>query len=114
MVEKQAFIRRKAAQNRKDADGAQILWSRHAIAELANEGWSRSAVERGMESAEVIEDYPPAHRPLPDCLVLGFLDNGVPFHAVLAIDEEFDRLLVVTVYEPSAEEWQDDWKTRKS
>lgn len=36
-----------------------------------------------------------------------------PCHAVVAIDEENDRLLIVTVYRPSLEEWEDDWSRRK-
>ena len=53
---KQAFIQRIARENRHDAEGRRILWSRHAIAELANEGWNRSIVEVGLEKGEVIED----------------------------------------------------------
>jgi len=34
-------------------------------------------------------------------------------HAVVVIDEINDRLFVVTVHEPSPEEWEDDWRTRK-
>jgi hypothetical protein len=112
-IEKQNFIRRKAHQNQADPEGASILWSRHGITELVNEGWDRALVEDGLQASEVIEDYPILHRPLPDCLVLGWLATGDPFHAVAAIDEVNDRLLVVTVYEPSSEEWKDDWRTRK-
>lgn len=106
---KQDFTRRIARENRHDAEGSQILWSRHAIAELANEGWSRLAVEAG----EVVEDYPTMHRALPDCLVLGWMGPEQPFHAVVALDERHDRLLVVTVYAPSSEEWESDWRTRR-
>lgn len=110
---KQDFIRCKAHQNQADPEGARILWSRHGITELVNEGWDRALVEDGLQTSEVIEDYPTLHRPLPNCLVLGWLANGDPFHAVVAIDEENDRLIVVTVYEPSSEEWEDDSRTRK-
>ena len=61
----------------------------------------------------MIEDYPAQHRPLPDCLVLGYLATSEPMHAVIALDEANDRLFIVTVYKPSHEEWQDDWRTRK-
>jgi hypothetical protein len=70
-------------------------------------------VEEALQDGEVIEDYPAAHRLLPDCLVLGWLATGEPLHAVIAIDEVNDRLFVVTVYEPSLEEWKDGWRTRK-
>ena len=53
------------------------------------------------------------HRPLPDCLVLGWLTSAEPLHAVVAIVLERDRIFMVTVYRPSEEEWEDDWRTRK-
>lgn len=111
--EKQSFIRCKARENRHDAEGGKILWSRHGVAKLAAEGWHRTAVERGLEGAEVIEDYPATHRALPDCLVLAWLATGDPFHAVVAVDMANDRLFVVTVYRPGSEEWQDEWRIRK-
>ncbi|NOZ05210.1 MAG: DUF4258 domain-containing protein [Chloroflexi bacterium] len=110
---KQDFIRRRARENQTDPEGAKILWSRHGIVELVNEGWSRAPLEEGLQNCVVIEDYPTLHRRLPDCLVLGWLKTGEPFHAVIAIDGVNERLFVVTVYEPSLEEWEDDWQTRK-
>jgi hypothetical protein len=110
---KQTFIQRAAKENRSDPGGNQILWSRHAVAELAVEGWKRHQVEGALLNGEAIEDYPTLHRPLPDCLVLAWMTSTTPIHVVVAIDEELDRILIVTVYRPSEEEWEDDWKTRK-
>jgi hypothetical protein len=50
---------------------------------------------------------------LPDCLVLEFVNNE-PVHAVIAIDIDFDRIFIVTVYRPAAERWESDWKKRKN
>ena len=111
--EKQAFIQRVAQQNRSTLDRDKILWSRHGVTELIVEGWQRSQVEDALIKCTVIEDYPALHRPLPDCLVLGYLASHEPVHVVVGIDEDSDRLFVITVYKPSFEEWQDDWKTRK-
>lgn len=110
---KQTFIRDKARQNPSDREGKFIFWSRHAITELINESWERGPVERALEQAVVIEDYLSQHRALPDCLVLGWFANGKPIHAVIAIDQSKDRVFVVTVYCPSAQEWENDWTTRK-
>jgi hypothetical protein len=74
---------------------------------------TRRQVERALRECELIEDYPALHRPLPDCLVLGWLTPNEPVHAVVAIDLERDRIFMVTVYKPSEEEWEDDWRTRK-
>lgn len=112
-LDKQTFIRRIAAENRSDPEGARVLWSRHAVAELAMEDWTRDQVENALRRCQVVEDYPASHRPLPDCLVLSWLADDVPIHAVIALDEDRGRILIVTVYRPSEEEWEDDWKTRR-
>jgi hypothetical protein len=111
--DKQAFIRRVARANQTDPEGARLLWSRHAVAELALEGWKRPQVEEALLTCEVIEDYVTLHRPLPDCLILSWLTDSIPVHVVVTIDEDLERILVVTVYQPSEEEWENDWKTRK-
>jgi hypothetical protein len=83
-LEKQLFIRKKAAENRSDPEGAKVYWSRHAIAELINDNLTRVEVEQGLECGEIIEDYPIGHRPLPDCLMLAKLSETQPIHAVIA------------------------------
>jgi hypothetical protein len=85
-----------------------VLWSRHAITRLATSALSRSNVEAGLVDCEVIEDYPEAHRPLPDCLVLAMLDDRSPVHAVVAIDEPNERIFLVTVYRPDPTRWLDE------
>lgn len=112
-LDKQNFICTKAVENRNDPEGHKILWSRHAITELLNDDLIRSEVEKALVTCEVIEDYPSNHRPLPDCLVLGMMEYSNPLHAVVAIDEVNDRIFVVTVYRPSKERWENDWRTRK-
>jgi hypothetical protein len=110
---KHAFIRRIAQENQTDLEGAKIVWSRHAITELALEGWNRRQVEEALLDSKVIENYPALHRPLPDCLALAWIKSIIPIHAVVALDQNRDRILIITVYRPSEEEWQDDWETRK-
>lgn len=112
-TDKQDAIHRFAAENRLDPQGARVLWSRHATARLIDYGLSRTQVEAALMHCVVIEDYPTAHRPLADCLVLGYLDSGDPLHAVVAVDEAGERLFIVTVYPPALERWQSDWRTRK-
>lgn len=113
LLDKQAFIRRKVRENFEIADGTRVYWSRHAITEMVQDGLTRPDVEKALEDCEVIEDYPAEHRPLPDCLVLGQLQSTQPIHAVIAIDTVRDRIFVVTVYRPSSERWEHDWRTRK-
>jgi hypothetical protein len=113
LLEKQTFIRRKARDNVESADGTQVYWSRHAITAMVQDALTRSEVETALQEGDVIEDYPATHRLLPDCLVLGYLPSTHPIHAVIAIDRMQDRIFVVTVYRPSAERWENDWRTRK-
>jgi len=108
-AEKQTFIRRTAT--RAQAGG--IVWSQHAIAKLVVEDLSHQAVQDALWESEVIEDYPPLHRPLPDCLILARLSMGEPLHAVIAVDAPNDRLFVVTVYRPDPRRWTDDRRTRR-
>jgi hypothetical protein len=110
---KQSFIRRIARENVYDAVGSKILWSHHAVGALVDDGLSRSDVEVALQHSQVIEDYPPAHRPLPDCLVLTFISASKPIHAVIAIDDTNDRIFIVTVYIPTRDRWENDWRTRK-
>ncbi|OQY30206.1 MAG: hypothetical protein B6244_01190 [Candidatus Cloacimonetes bacterium 4572_55] len=112
-LNKQEFIRTKAIENLNDPEGREILWSRHGITELLNDDLNRIEVEKAFTTCEIIEDCPTQHRPLPDCLVLSLLKNSKPIHAVVAIDENSDRIFVVTVYRPSKERWENDWRTRK-
>ena len=111
---KEFSVQQAAQRNQYDSEGRSIFWSRHAIVELVNESWDRENIEAGFLTCEVIEDYPAGPRALPDCLVMGTSRSGEMFHAVLAIDHENDRVLVVTVYRPNSEEWQDGWRIRRT
>jgi hypothetical protein len=110
---KQVFIRQKAQENFAQPSGQKVLWSRHAIAKLVIENLSRQEVELALTSSDIVEDYPVQMRPLPDCLVLGWLIEGQPIHTVVAIDESNDRIFVVTVYRPDLRRWENDYRTRK-
>lgn len=111
-MDKLAFIRRVSEENRASEAKDRVLWSRHALTKLILERLERDEVEAALGSCGLIEDYPTVGRPLPDCLVLGFV-GGAPVHITVALDEDNDRVLVVTVYVPSEERWEDDWRTRK-
>lgn len=108
---KEQFIKQKANEHVPIVD-EKIYWSLHAVKKLRVERLRKAEVENSLKECIIIADYPAEGRPLPDCLVLGFIGPG-PVHSVVAIDRDFDRILIVTVYRPSAERWEDDWKTRK-
>lgn len=103
---KQEFIQANAIEHK-------IKWSSHALAELTPEGLSVPEVEQALQYAQVIEDYPHAHRYLPDCLAMAFIAPGEPVHVVVALNDTENYILVVTVYRPTSQEWHNDWRTRK-
>ena len=67
-------------------------------------------VKVAMLSGEIIEqvldDYPN-----PSVLILGNNRDGEPLHIAVGVDD--DRLWLLTVYHPTLEVWENDYKTRK-
>ena len=68
-------------------------------------------IEEAISNGVTIEAYPDDPRG-PSCLIYGFTHQGRPLHIVCG-DLEAERILVITAYEPSLEEWEEDWKTRR-
>jgi hypothetical protein len=64
-----------------------------------------------VSDGEILEEYND-DKPYPSYLSLGFI-NSVPLHVVYAKDEE-NNCIVITVYRPSLEKWEKDFKTRRS
>ena len=110
-INKILFIHQKASEHIAALD-EKILWSFHAVKKLRIEGLRKSQIEDALKNCVLVEDYPIVGRPLPDCLVLGFI-NEDPIHVVVALDEDFDRIFIITVYKPSVERWEDGWGKRK-
>lgn len=109
--EKELFIKQKTQEQQPDRND-KIMWSLHGLRKLRLERLRKEDVENSLRHCIIIEDYPMEGRPLPGALVLGFAGKE-PVHVVLAIDKALDRLFVITVYRPSIERWEDDWKQRK-
>ena len=105
--------KRKEEMIRRCALGGRVRWSSHSIGKLVLDRLSAQAVAQALTTCELIEDYPILTRHLPDCLVLGWLADALPVHAVAGLDESKDEILVITVYRPKKEEWSDDFKTRR-
>ena len=55
----------------------------------------------------------PDDRPYPSRRLLGF-DGDRPIHVVAAFDPGEALCVVVTVYDPGLEQWEADFKTRRS
>jgi hypothetical protein len=66
---------------------------------------------RGVDSLEIIESYPD-DKYLPSFLLRGELETRV-FHVQVAADVEAGNVRIVTMYIPSTEEWDSEFRTRR-
>lgn len=69
-----------------------------------------SEIEEAVISGEVIEDYPD-DKYGPSCLIAGKTRNDRNLHIQVSYPPD---VKVITVYEPSADQWEADFRTRKS
>lgn len=82
----------------------------HASDRAAKRRIRSSEIEQAILSGEVIEDYP-TDKYGPSCLILGYTHDERALHVQVSYP---NRIKVITVYEPSPDEWEKDLKTRKS
>lgn len=64
-----------------------------------------------IEYGEIIESYE-NDKPYPSFLSLNYIDTK-PLHVVYAYDDNHN-IIIITVYSPNQEKWQDDFKTRRN
>jgi hypothetical protein len=75
-------------------------------------GISEENVRHVLAQGEEIEGYS-EDAPYPSRLVLGWRGSR-PIHVVAAEDVEGERPFVITVYEPSLDHWEPDFKRRRN
>ena len=73
---------------------------------------SAKKVTQALQAGETIEDYS-SESPEPSRLILGFQGKR-PFHVVLSENPDVDETTVITVYLPSPEKWNRDFKSRRA
>lgn len=89
-----------------------LQWRLHVLQRMPERSIERSDVLAVLTAGETIEDYPD-DTPYPSALVLGFVGSR-PLHVVVALDIGGPDAYVVTVYEPSSDKFEADWKTRRT
>lgn len=72
---------------------------------------SMEDIRHVLVSGEIIEEYP-EDTPYPSRLVLGW-SGARPLHVVVADNNAERETIVITVYEPSSNEWEHGFKRRK-
>ena len=85
-----------------------ILWTYHVNMRMERRFISRADILDAAETFEIVESYP-EDKYLPSYLVLA----ASAFHVLFAVDVERDTVIVVTAYRPDAEEWNEDFRTRR-
>jgi Domain of unknown function (DUF4258) len=89
----------------------QVIFRAHAILRMFERRISVEDVLHVLEAGEVIEDYP-TDTPYPSQLILGWRMTR-PLHIVVANNAADKQRIVITVYEPGADQWEHDFKRRK-
>jgi len=82
-----------------------------AVRRMFERGISTQDVKNALKTGEVIVNYPDDN-PYPSRLILGFV-KGRALHVVVATNEQDDMDIVITVYEPSSDVWESDFKRRR-
>lgn len=88
-----------------------LIFRVHAIQRMFQRGISEQDVRRVLENGTLVEEYPD-DAPYPSKLVLGWSGRR-PIHVVVADNYIENQVIVVTVYEPDADEWERNFTERK-
>ena len=76
---------------------------------MLERGITRAEVIAAVHDGEIIEEYAQDF-PYPSCLLYNLATE--PLHVVAALQES--KCFIITVYRPSLEEFESDYKTRKN
>ena len=90
---------------------ADIIFRVHAVERMFERGIRVEEVHRVLDEGKTIEHYED-DKPYPSRLVLGWIDKR-PLHVVVADDKTAKRMIVITVYEPAPDLWEDGFQRRK-
>ena len=89
----------------------QLRYTEHALNRMDQWAVEARTLPVLIAQGETIEEYP-HDRPYPSRLVLGWENTG-PVHVVLADIPDSDEAIVITVYRPEPERWDNGFRTRR-
>lgn len=88
-----------------------LVFRVHAIQRMFQRGVREEEVKQVVAVGETIEMYPD-DKPFPSRLMLGW-NASRPVHVVVADNVAAQEAIIITVYQPDAEEWEADFRRRK-
>lgn len=88
-----------------------ILWTYHIALRMKERHIGRYEILAAVDSFEIIEKYP-HDKFLPSCLVWANYEGRI-LHVLIAVSFDEDYLTFITTYEPSIDEWTDNFKKRR-
>ena len=88
-----------------------FFFSGHVFKRMAERGFSPDSIKAVIQNGTTIKEYPD-DTPFPSRLILGY-DGGRPVHVVSAYNPDDDTEYVITVYEPDASRWSNDFTERR-
>lgn len=88
-----------------------IEWRKHALQRMAEWGVSQASVVDVILRGERIRDYT-EDKPFASALFLGYA-AAHPLHVVASVDELANQAFIITVYEPSRDVFEADYKTKR-
>ena len=92
-------------QIRSQVSAGEFNFSLHALKRVVERNISEIEIKQVGMNANIIEEYP-EDKYSPSCLLLGFTRTGRPLHIQVSLADT-DLVKIITLYEPSAEEWID-------
>jgi hypothetical protein len=87
-------------------------FSIHAALRMAERGILKRDVIKVYNNGEVIDEYP-EDDPYPSRLILGWLGSR-PIHLVVADHPDGKLKIIITVYEPDPNRWEENFKKEKT
>ena len=90
-----------------------FYFTRHAIQRIFERSLEKDTVKEAVIKGEVISEYP-EDKPYPSYLSL-YIKDGKPLHVVYSIENSDveKRYIIITVYEPNLNEWDEDFRKRR-
>ena len=91
-----------------------MLYSGHARREMQAEEFGQITdheVYEAVCTGEVLETYPD-DTPYPSVLLFGMTAANRPLHIVCAYERDNDRAVIITVYQPDPNRWE-EYRRRK-